>query len=78
MKKFSTLLVLIFFINAFSQDFHKECGFDKVMKKLDDRHPGLKRYREEGEQKILGMNQQAFLNKVELQLQRMHFIRTDL
>ena len=64
MKKFSTLLVLMFFINAFSQDFHKECGFDKVMKKLDDKHPGLKRYREEGEQKILGMNQQAFLNKV--------------
>lgn len=64
MKKFSTLLVLMFFISAFSQDFHKECGFDKVMKKLDDKHPGLKRYREEGEQKILGMNQQAFLNKV--------------
>ena len=64
MKKFSTLLILIFFINAFSQDFHKDCGFDKVMKKLDDRHPGLKKYREEGEQKILGMNQQAFLNKV--------------
>jgi hypothetical protein len=54
----------MFFISAFSQDFHKECGFDKVMKKLDDKHPGLKRYREEGEQKILGMNQQAFLNKV--------------
>ncbi|MFL9834845.1 zinc-dependent metalloprotease [Chryseobacterium terrae] len=34
------------------------------MKRLDDRHPGLKRYREGGEQKILGMNQQAFLNKV--------------
>ncbi|WP_435523998.1 hypothetical protein [Chryseobacterium indoltheticum] len=34
------------------------------MKKLDDRHPGLKKYREEGEQKILSMNQQAFLNKV--------------
>lgn len=64
MKKFSTLLVLMFFISTFSQDFHKECGFDKVMKKLDDRHPGLKRYREEGEQKILGMNQQAFLNKL--------------
>jgi len=64
MKKISTLLVLLFFINSFSQDFHKECGFDKVMKKLDDRHPGLKKYREEGEQKILGMNQQAFLNKV--------------
>lgn len=64
MKKFCTLLVLMFFINSFSQDFHKECGFDKVMKKLDERHPDLKRYREEGEQKILGMNQQAFLNKV--------------
>lgn len=64
MKKFSTLLVLMFFINSFSQDSHKECGFDKIMKKLDDRHPGLKRYREDGEQKILGMNQQAFLNKV--------------
>lgn len=64
MKKFITLFVLMFFINSFSQDSHKECGFDEVMQKLDARHPGLKKYREEGEQKILGMNQQAFLNKV--------------
>ncbi|MGO4708004.1 zinc-dependent metalloprotease [Chryseobacterium sp. 2TAF14] len=64
MKKISTLLVLMFFMNVFSQDFHKECGFDKIMKRLDDKHPDLKRLREQGEQKILGMNQQAFLNKV--------------
>ena len=64
MKRISTILLVMFFINSFSQDIHKECGFDKIMKKLDDRHPGQKRLREEGEQKISSINQQAFLNKV--------------
>ncbi|MBW7675709.1 zinc-dependent metalloprotease [Chryseobacterium chendengshani] len=64
MKRIGTILLLIFFVNSFSQDLHKECGFDKIMQKLDDRHPDLKRVREEGEQKINNMNQQAFLNKV--------------
>lgn len=64
MKKGSVLLFLIFFTSAFSQDFHKECGFDKIMQKLDDKHPGSKRLREEGEQKVKSINQQAFLNKV--------------
>lgn len=64
MKRISTVLLIMFFVNSFSQDLHKECGFDKIMQKLDDRHPGQKRLREEGEQKINSINQQAFLNKV--------------
>lgn len=64
MKRISTVLLIVFFVNSFSQDLHKECGFDKIMQRLDDRHPDQKRLREEGEQKINSINQQAFLNKV--------------
>ncbi|UFH33855.1 zinc-dependent metalloprotease [Chryseobacterium sp. C-71] len=64
MKRIGTVLLIMFFVNSFSQDLHKECGFDKIMQKLDDRHPDQKRLREEGEQKINSINQQAFLNKV--------------
>lgn len=64
MKRISTVLLIMFFVNSFSQDLHKECGFDKIMQKLDDRHPDQKRLREEGEQKINSIDQQAFLNKV--------------
>ena len=64
MKRIGTVLLIMFFVNSFSQDLRKECGFDKIMQKLDDRHPDQKRLREEGEQKINSINQQAFLNKV--------------
>lgn len=52
MKRISTVLLIMFFVNSFSQDLHKECGFDKIMQKLDDRHPDQKRLREEGEKKV--------------------------
>ncbi|WP_262696738.1 hypothetical protein [Chryseobacterium sp. 3008163] len=42
MKRISTVLLIVFFVNSFSQDLHKECGFDKIMQRLDDRHPDQK------------------------------------
>lgn len=62
MKRISTLLVLMFFINSFSQDLHKECGFDVVMKKNDEKYPDLKRKRIEADQKFYN-DKQSLLNK---------------
>lgn len=62
MKKISTLLMLIVFTSIFSQQ--KECGFDLVMKNLDDRNPHLKHQREEANTKLSKLNKQSHLNKV--------------
>lgn len=62
MKRISTLLVLMFFVNSFSQDLHKECGFDVVMKKNDEKYPDLKRKRIEADQKFYN-DKQSLLNK---------------
>jgi len=62
MKRISTILVLMFFINSFSQDLHKDCGFDIVMKKNDEKYPDLKRKRIEADQKFYD-NKQSLLAK---------------
>ncbi|UOU99668.1 zinc-dependent metalloprotease [Chryseobacterium daecheongense] len=65
MKRISTVFLLMFFINAFSQDSHgKECGFDILMKKMDDRNPDLKKRRLEADAKISSLDKQSYLNKV--------------
>lgn len=62
MKRISTVLVLMFFINSFSQDIHKGCGFDIVMKRNDEKHPDLKSKRIEADQKFYD-NKQSLLTK---------------
>lgn len=64
MKRISTILLLMFFINAFSQDVQKYCGFDQEMKKMDVRFPDMKKKREEVEAKLRNMDKQSLLNKV--------------
>ena len=63
MKRISTLLMLIFCVSVFSQEKHHECGFDLIMKKMDDRYPDLKRKREEVDVKLSKLNKQSYLNK---------------
>jgi len=54
---------LMIFFNAFSQDQHKFCGFDEVMKKMDNRYPDLKKKREETEARLSSLDQRSYLNK---------------
>lgn len=55
----------MFFINAFSQDSHgKECGFDILMRKMDDRNPDFKKRRLEADTHISNLDKQSYLNKV--------------
>jgi hypothetical protein len=64
MKKIILYFALMFSINAFSQDIQNICGFDQIMKKMDARHPELKKDREAVEAKLVAMNKQSYLNKV--------------
>lgn len=64
MKRISTFLVVLFFINAFSQNHDKYCGFDDVMKKMDRKYPELKKQREETEIKLAAIEKQSYLNRV--------------
>ncbi|WP_312400001.1 zinc-dependent metalloprotease [Chryseobacterium sp.] len=64
MKRISTFLLVMFFINAFSQDAHQYCGFDEDMRKIDAQFPNLKKKREMVESKLRNMDKQSFLNKV--------------
>jgi hypothetical protein len=64
MKKISIIFALISFINAFSQNAEKVCGFDEVMRKMNAKHPNLERKREEVDAKFAGLNVQSYLNKV--------------
>nr|WP_315025741.1 zinc-dependent metalloprotease [uncultured Chryseobacterium sp.] len=64
MKKITTVLSVLLFVNAFSQHQEKYCGFDEDLKRIDARFPDLKKRREEGEQKLRMMDKQSFLNKV--------------
>lgn len=65
MKRISTIFLLMFFINAFSQDSHgKECGFDILMRKMDDRNPDFKKRRLEADTHISNLDKQSYLNKV--------------
>ncbi|MDH6251240.1 hypothetical protein M2347_000967 [Chryseobacterium sp. H1D6B] len=64
MKRIITFFVLMFFINAFSQDLHEQCGFDLVMAKMDRKYPDLKKNREEVEAKLRNIDKQSYLNKV--------------
>ncbi|MCS3530741.1 zinc-dependent metalloprotease [Chryseobacterium sp. JUb7] len=64
MKKIIIFITLMFFINAFSQNQQKECGFDVVMKKMDNRYPDFKKKREEVDLNLANINKQSSLNKV--------------
>lgn len=55
---------LMIFFNAFSQDQHKFCGFDEVMRKMDSKYPDLKKKREETEARLSNLDKQSYLNKV--------------
>lgn len=54
----------MFFINAFSQNVQKYCGFDEEMRKMDVRFPDMKKKREEVENRLRNMDKQSLLNKV--------------
>lgn len=64
MKKISTLLVLLLFFNAFSQNVEHFCGFDEEMRKMDIKFPELAKKREKTEARLRNIDKQAFLNKV--------------
>lgn len=64
MKKISVIFALISFINTFSQNIEKYCGFDDVMRKMNTKYPHLVKEREEVDAKLAGLNVQSYLNKV--------------
>jgi hypothetical protein len=64
MKKISVIFALISFINAFSQNTSKYCGFDEVMRKMNSKYPNLEKNREEADAKFAGLNVQSYLNRV--------------
>ncbi|MDR2237146.1 MAG: zinc-dependent metalloprotease [Chryseobacterium sp.] len=63
MNKIIIISVFLLFGEFFSQNQERYCGFDLEMEKLDAKFPGLKKRREETEQKLRAMDKQAFLNK---------------
>ncbi|MFP3594105.1 zinc-dependent metalloprotease [Chryseobacterium sp. SIMBA_038] len=63
MKRIISFFALMVFINAFSQNQQKECGFDVIMKKMDNRYPDLKKKREEADAKFASIDKQSSLNK---------------
>ncbi|KIC64506.1 zinc-dependent metalloprotease [Chryseobacterium taiwanense] len=64
MKKISIIFALISFINAFSQNIEKSCGFDEIMRRMNSKYPNLERNREEIDAKFAGLNVQSYLNRV--------------
>ena len=64
MNKNVFFIALMIFINVFSQNTQKICGFDLVMEKLDRKYPDLKKIRQEADEKLSVINKQAYLNKV--------------
>ncbi|ANF51055.1 hypothetical protein A0O34_11260 [Chryseobacterium glaciei] len=64
MKRIMIFCALMIFFNAFSQDQHKFCGFDEVMRKMDSKYPDLKKKREETEARLSNLDKQSYLNKV--------------
>ncbi|EJL72053.1 zinc-dependent metalloprotease [Chryseobacterium populi] len=64
MKKIIMIYALISFVNAFSQNAEKYCGFDDVMRKMNAKYPNLEKNREEVEARLAGLNKQSYLNKV--------------
>ncbi|AZA52343.1 zinc-dependent metalloprotease [Chryseobacterium sp. G0201] len=64
MKRIMIFCALMIFFNAFSQDQHKFCGFDEVMRKMDSKYPDLKKKREETEARLSNLDKHSYLNKV--------------
>ncbi|SDQ86082.1 Por secretion system C-terminal sorting domain-containing protein [Chryseobacterium soldanellicola] len=64
MKKITIISTLILFINVFSQNLEKYCGFDAVMEKMDKQYPGLKEKRTAAEARFAATNKQSYFNKV--------------
>lgn len=64
MKKISVIFALISFINVFSQNINKSCGFDEVMRKMNSKYPSLEKSREDVDARFAGLNVQSYLNKV--------------
>ncbi|KPH12241.1 GEVED domain-containing protein [Chryseobacterium sp. ERMR1:04] len=62
-KRIISFVALMAFINAFSQNQQKDCGFDVVMKKMDHRYPDLKKKREVADENFATINKQSYLNK---------------
>ncbi|WP_267406888.1 MULTISPECIES: GEVED domain-containing protein [unclassified Chryseobacterium] len=62
-KKNTFIFTLMIFVNVFSQNTEKFCGFDLQAEKLDRKYPDLKKKREEFDLKLSTINKNSYLNK---------------